>query len=149
MRAQLAPGVCLRSNGLYGKLAAELLDAVEPVDAMDPSRKREHQRECVLGAGDIRPPAHAENLHAGSGAGRNVDVAKHGAVFVNDLELRRACKLLRSHGEGFDDKCARRRKIDTQLRVGGHQPNLAGIEPSCARPERYRTSPQNQARQAT
>ena len=50
----------------------------------------------------------------------------------NDLEFGRAFKLLRSHREGFDDQCTRWRKIDTQIRMRGHQPNLAGIEPSCA-----------------
>src|SRR5205807_2108617 len=66
------------------------LDAGKPVEAMDASREREHQREGVLRAGDVGPPAHAEDLDAGSGAGRDVDVSKHGAVFVNDLESGRA-----------------------------------------------------------
>ena len=136
MRPQLPPGTCLRSNGLYGKFRSrKLLDADQPVDAVDASCEREHQREGVLRAGDIGSPAHPENLHAGSDAGRDIDISKQGAVFVNDLELGGASKLLRSHGEGFDDQCARGRKIGMQFRMGGHEPNLAGIEPSCARSE--------------
>src|SRR5713226_1149144 len=102
---------------------------------MDASCEREHQREGVLRAGDIGSPAHTENLDTGSGTGCDIDIPKHGAVFVNDLKLGRASKLLRSHGEGFDDQCARGGKIDTQFRMRGHEPNIAGIEPSYARSE--------------
>jgi hypothetical protein len=110
----------------------KLLDAIQSFGAMDASREREHQREGVLRAGDIGSPPHAENLDAGSGAGGGIDVSEHGTVFVNDLQSGRASKLLRSHGEGLDDQCPRRRKIDTQFRMRRHQPNLAGIEPACA-----------------
>src|SRR5439155_26727392 len=70
------------------------LDADQPVAAMDASCQREHQREGVLRAGDIGAPPHAENLDAGSDAGRDIDVAQHAAVFVNDLQLGGAAKLL-------------------------------------------------------
>jgi len=66
---------------------------------MDAPRQRQHQREGVLRAGDIGAPAHAENFYAGGGAGRDIDVAQHGAVFVHDLEFWRASKLLRAHGK--------------------------------------------------
>ena len=136
MRPQFPPGTCLRSNGVYGIFAADSRSMlVETVDAVDASCEREHQRECMLRAGDIGSPAHSENLDAGSDAGRDIDISKEGAVLVNDLELRRASKLLRSHGEGFDDQGAGGRKLGAQLRRRGHETNLAGIEPSCARSE--------------
>ena len=65
----------------------------------------------------------------------DIDIAKQGAVFLDDLELRRASKLIRSHGEGFDDQGAGGRKLDAQFRLRGHETNLAGIEPSCTRSE--------------
>ena len=136
MRPQFPPGTCLRSNGLVRNFRSRKpLDAGQTVDAVDASREREHQRECMLRAGDIGAPAHSENLDAGSNAGRDIDISKEGAVLVNDLELRRASKLRRSHGEGFDDQGAGGRKLGAQLRRGGHETNLAGIEPSCARSE--------------
>jgi hypothetical protein len=113
----------------------EPLDAAQPVDTVDASCEREHQRKDVLRAGDIGAPTDAQNLDAGSGASRDIDVAEHGAVFVNDLELGRASKLFFSHGKGLDDQCARGRKIGTQLGLGRHQADLAGIEPSHARSE--------------
>src|SRR6476619_1609649 len=102
---------------------------------MDASCEREHQRERMLRACNIGAPAHPKHLDAGGCAARNIDISKDGAVFVNDLELRRTSKLLRPHREGFDDQDAGGWKLGAQLRMGGHQMNLAGIERSDARSE--------------
>ena len=95
----------------------ELLDADQPVHAVNAPRQGEHQREGMLRARDIGAPAHAENRHTGGAACGHVDVAQHGAVFVDRLEMRRTCKLLASYREGFDDQGTRRGEIIAQLHL--------------------------------
>src|SRR5215471_9098112 len=66
-------------------------------------------------------------------AASQADTSIFRSIFVDDLEIGRAFKLLRSHGEGFDNECSGRRKIGEQFRMGRHQPDITGIEPSYAR----------------
>ncbi len=112
----------------------QLLGADQPGQPVQPSRQRQHQRKGVLRACDIGAPAHTEDGDAAGFARRQVDVAKDGAVFVDDPETRRQCELFGSDDERLGHHSVGIREISAQFRLGGHQPDLAGSETPRALP---------------
>ena len=62
------------------------LRAADAADhAVELARLRQHQRERVLGAGDVGAAADGEHGHAAFGAGGGVDAGDAGAVFLHEL----------------------------------------------------------------
>ena len=91
----------------------DMADLREPGDgdaadeAVELARLRQHQRQRVLGAGDVGAPADGEHGHVARGAGGSVDRRGREAVFLHEFQLRCGGKLLASEGKRLD-RCATR-----------------------------------------
>ena len=93
----------------------------QPDHAVELARLHEHQRKCVLGAGDVGAAADVQHRDAALGAGGGVDAAEPEAVFLDEFQIRRRGKLRAADGQRLDRNAARRAERAAQLVLGVDQ----------------------------
>ena len=137
MRPQFELGVLPPVERLVGiALRGKLRGGDEPDHAVELARLHEHQRDGVLGAGDVGATADGQHRHAALGAGGGVDAAEPESVFLDEFQLRRRGKLRAANGQRLDRNAARLGErvaqlvlgID-QLHPGREQPRRPGAYP--------------------
>ena len=102
-------------------------------DPIELSRQHEHQRNRVLGAGDVCTPAQREHFDPVCGAGANIDVAWLAAVFLHDAQAFAGRKLFRPDLEGLDHQPRASGKGGAQRLLALHQPHFAREQVADAR----------------
>ncbi len=109
-------------------LGRELLGTDPSGQAMHLLGQRQHQRDRNLGAGDVGTAPERHELDAARRAGRGIDVARHGAIFLHHDEIGSGGELCRPHRQRFDDQAARLGQVRAHVLGGFDEPHLARKE---------------------
>src|SRR4030095_15655271 len=100
-----ARGVTSIKCGVGPPDSSKLVNTDQSTQFVYSPHKRKHQREGMLGAGDICAATYTQHLDTAGLAGSNINIPKHHAVFVDRFQMRRQSQFFSADAQRLGHDC--------------------------------------------